>query len=810
MADDSRDPATGRFVPGKSGNPSGVRKDSAASMLPDYIPTEVPAPPPAGHRPPPIVPEDLPVERLDSWVSATTGIGTRAYDKRESSEFQVRSLSYLEAINLWRGDDLASRAITMIPADCFSHGYDVEFPNETTYGSLRDDVEERLEELKVDELVERVFCYERAFGGGAILLGVNDGRKLSEPLDPSSVKSLDYLTVLEPIEIYPERYYEDPSAPKYGEPEYYRLVSFTVSGAGTVVGVTDRRAPVPSTALIHESRLVVFGGTRVSRFQRNDSLMGPLWGDSVLIKLVEILRDFNVAWSSAGLLATDFAQSVISVENLMMLVAKHPDKVQARMRAFELQRSTARAILIDSKEKFQRETTSLASFPELLDRLSLRLAAALDTPIYKLFGHSPAGLGNASDAERKDWNGRVRSVQRRKIKPVIRFFVKLIIQTLRKRKLPPKVKIKFRDLEQLSDMELEQKYLTRTRTFSMITKMGAAWPDEIRRDLAKDFPTIDPSKKAPGFIAPLPAGVLPKAMAAPAEITSIEAGEKRPQPGAQPPAGAGPNVHVVGGYARRNPQQPALEPDPKQGGDAAPNDARRARRDADGPGEARTFAGLPVVIESPRGSKRRWVDVDGTVGHTRMLHDYGYIPRVGGADGDSVDVYLGPNEDAENAYIVHQNKPPDFCFYDEDKVMLGFDSANHARDAYLAHRDDDRAYAGMAAMPMDRFRELFAPKSHSDGDERMDRIFHREGKWVVTDESGKEVLGTHATREEAIAQLAAIEESKKRRENEDEITGGFEDADPAEQLALPRVGERRAVDNPLWNATLQTTDLGDE
>lgn len=41
-------------------------------------------------------------------------------------------------------------------------------------------------------------------------------------------------------------------------------------------------------------------------------------------------------------------------------------------------------------------------------------------------------------------------------------------------------------------------------------------------------------------------------------------------------------------------------------------------------------------------------------------------------------------------------------------------------------------------------------------------IQRRNGKFLVTDSSGSRVLGTHATKDEALAQLRAIEASKAR------------------------------------------------
>jgi len=55
-----------------------------------------------------------------------------------------------------------------------------------------------------------------------------------------------------------------------------------------------------------------------------------------------------------------------------------------------------------------------------------------------------------------------------------------------------------------------------------------------------------------------------------------------------------------------------------------------------------------------------------------MHFDYGEIDGEVGADGDPLDVYLGPDPDAPFVYVVHQLKAPPFEVFDEDKVMLGF------------------------------------------------------------------------------------------------------------------------------------------
>jgi phage gp29-like protein len=120
-----------------------------------------------------------------------------------------------------------------------------------------------------------------------------------------------------------------------------------------------------------------------------------------------------------------------------------------------------------------------------------------------------------------------------------------------------------------------------------------------------------------------------------------------------------------------------------------------------------TFAGLGVAVENPAGTVRQWND--GTKsGHTVMKHHYGFLEGYLGKDKEELDVYLGEDETAEMVYIIAQNGPVGvggrWC-HDEDKVMLGFRSAEEAQAAFLVHRDDGgRAFGGMKMMTVEMFK----------------------------------------------------------------------------------------------------------
>lgn len=120
--------------------------------------------------------------------------------------------------------------------------------------------------------------------------------------------------------------------------------------------------------------------------------------------------------------------------------------------------------------------------------------------------------------------------------------------------------------------------------------------------------------------------------------------------------------------------------------------------------------GLHVAIENPKGSERRGV-MKGEGGDNRpwsvtMQDHYGYIKRTKGADGDQVDVFMGPNPKSDKVWVIDQQ---DFNGkFDEHKAMLGFESQADALQAYDRAFSDGRGFErvkDMQSMSVDEFKE---------------------------------------------------------------------------------------------------------
>lgn len=92
--------------------------------------------------------------------------------------------------------------------------------------------------------------------------------------------------------------------------------------------------------------------------------------------------------------------------------------------------------------------------------------------------------------------------------------------------------------------------------------------------------------------------------------------------------------------------------------------------------------GLDISIENRKGTVRR-----GDGWSVVMPYDYGYLKRTTGADGDQVDVFLGPRLTSEFVVVVNQYDNSTGKF-DEVKVGIGYANMADARAAYR------RGYSG--------------------------------------------------------------------------------------------------------------------
>lgn len=122
------------------------------------------------------------------------------------------------------------------------------------------------------------------------------------------------------------------------------------------------------------------------------------------------------------------------------------------------------------------------------------------------------------------------------------------------------------------------------------------------------------------------------------------------------------------------------------------------------------IGGLDISIENPEGSTRGGVDRGGEAWKVTMSAHYGYIKGTIGRDKDHIDVYVKPGtaEDFSGPVFVADQAHVGTQRFDEHKVMLGFATAEEAKQSYAAHFSDGKGedrLRGLTEVTLPEFRE---------------------------------------------------------------------------------------------------------
>lgn len=408
------------------------------------------------------------VQRIDGWKNALSMINVDG-DKRLQSVAFVERFTQEMAETFWRSSDTAERMVEAQPTEMIREGWQIRIEEDTSIG---EELDAQMEDLETSSKLLECLNYRRAFGGGAILVGADDGQNLEEPLNEERIKSIRYLTTLTPREVRPVIWYDRPSDPKFGEPSHWEVRRPKAN---------KRSVTTDEQVVIHESRLIRFVGSYTSRRQLR---MNNGWGDSIFNRVASVIRDFDMAYDGAALLLSDFGQAVFKMKGLTELLAANEDETVAKRAVLiNMSRSIARAVMLDAEsEEFERKATPLNGLPEILDRMAQRLAAAARMPVTILMGQSPAGLNATGASDIRWWYDHIRSDQRRTLLPRLNRLITLLLLAKdgpTNGKLPDNWEVVFRPLWQLSDLEKADVHLKQAQADKLNVEAQIVAPEEV-------------------------------------------------------------------------------------------------------------------------------------------------------------------------------------------------------------------------------------------------------------------------------------------------------------------------------------------
>jgi phage-related protein (TIGR01555 family) len=334
---------------------------------------------------------------------------------------------------LYSENDMAARICDVRPDEELGQGYKLQIaPDADTESgealddaaSMADEVKTAADALDLQNKMITARVWGRVFGGGVMLLGVDDGAtvengRMVEPLDENNITRFDHINVLDRWYVHPISFYTDPTDPKFGMPKTYLVTPQAATNAQTAGNIAG-------TIEIHESRMVVFGGTRTTIRTRQEN---GGWDTSVLQRINTTLTQYGVSWDSLAHMLQDASQGVFKMKGYIDALASNDvATVMSRLDVMDSSRSQIRALVLDEEsEDFTRQNYSWSGIKDPYELLMLKLAAGARMPVTVLMGQSPAGLSATGESDIRWFYDTVKTSQTNEVKPALERVLRLIM-----------------------------------------------------------------------------------------------------------------------------------------------------------------------------------------------------------------------------------------------------------------------------------------------------------------------------------------------------------------------------------------------
>lgn len=366
---------------------------------------------------------------------------------------------------------LFSKIIDRPAEEALKHGIEYNISDQT----LADFLDDAFDRLDWEEKATTAIRWARLFGGAVIVMLLDDGRGLEEPVNWQDIRSVEELRVYERAIVQP-----DPNCYLTGKAEYFDISS-TYGGFFRV----------------HRSRCLVFKNGSLPEYAAPQQYF--YWG---LPEYVRIRRDLSIALhthQSAANMIDKSVQPVYKQRGLQSTLAgpDGDDKTLKRLLVLDASRGMMNSVAIDMDgEDYSFQTFQLSGASEILESTYSLLSAVTCIPQTILFGRSPSGENATGESDLENYYNFVEGIQKRMLKKNIRTLLKAVVQagvydgSIAE---PQTIKPTFKPLWSLSEAEQATVELSKAQraqataqTAQLYIDMQVLQPDEVRQALARD------------------------------------------------------------------------------------------------------------------------------------------------------------------------------------------------------------------------------------------------------------------------------------------------------------------------------------
>lgn len=423
--------------------------------------------------------------REDGYVNLLNKYGTKQ-DNSEAYKFEREPvIPDIQLTGLYEGNGLFSKIIDTPAEEALKHGFDLNLKSD----ELNAFVEDALDDLEWEEKAATAIKWARLYGGALIVMLIDDGRGLEEPVDWEHIRSIDELRVYERSIVQPDYaslYQQDYGGKgvgnrvsKFGQPEYYYVSS------------------IYGSFKVHESRCLVFRNGVLPEQTSNATYL--FWGMPEYVRIRRALRETVTAHTDSVKLLERSVQAIYSMKGLASLLTTDDgeNQVLKRLQLVDTSRGLLNSIAIDSEgEQYDFKTFQFSGVKDVIDATCNMLSALTNIPQTILFGRSPAGMNATGDSDFESYYNFVEKIQRLMLKRNLRTLLDVVFRAgIASGDVAeePDYKLEFKPLWSLSDTEQAavdqtkaQTALVKAQTAQAYVDMQAIDPTEVRRRLASD------------------------------------------------------------------------------------------------------------------------------------------------------------------------------------------------------------------------------------------------------------------------------------------------------------------------------------
>ena len=421
--------------------------------------------------------------RQDGYVNLMNKWGT-SQDASEGYRFQRELVTPdMELTTLYTDNGLFTKIIDAPAEEALKQGFDLGLNNP----DIEKFVSRSLDDLRWEEHAATAMKWSRLYGGSIIVMLIDDGRGLEEPLNWKNIRSIDELHVFERPVVWP-----DYNSLYAGDIRNYRGRR---RGGGFMQPQFYDVSSIYGTFRVHASRCLVFRNGVVPESVGNENYR--YWGTPEYIRLRRAIQDTITAHSNGPKLLERSVQAVYKMKNLAQLITSEFGENQAlkRLELIDLARGMMNTIAIDADgEDYGFQTFQFSGVKDVIDATCNMLSALTNIPQTILFGRSPAGENSTGESDMENWYSFVGRLQRLTVRPVLLNLLDVIFTAGRASgeiEEEPDYELKFNPLWTMSDTEkatvdktkADTSYV-KAQTAQIYVGLQSLDPSEVRGALA--------------------------------------------------------------------------------------------------------------------------------------------------------------------------------------------------------------------------------------------------------------------------------------------------------------------------------------